>query len=73
MKRSWLVPVMLLAACGGAPHRYTCAELLGPDPTPGYMAILPPGYSFTISGFRDFSVRDERNRLVCDAKGRDVR
>lgn len=59
-------------------HRYTCEEILGPKPRPGYIAILPPGYSAVdVIGFddgqhTDFRIWDEKHRLVCDAEGRPV-
>ncbi len=59
--------------------RYTCADIYGPNPRPGYVAILPPGYivgvTISINGapaVEDLRVWDEHQRLVCDATGKDV-
>ncbi len=63
-------------------RHYTCADILGEHPEPGYLAILPPHWSFTsgisisrdgtVEQAHDFRVWDERGRLVCDENGKDV-
>ncbi len=63
-------------------HHYTCADIFGEHPEPGYVAILPPRWSVTtglsissdgtVKQAHDFRVWDERGRLVCDEQGKDV-
>lgn len=68
---------LLVAGCKTRSHVYTCAEVLGPRPTPGYMAVFPPGWSAVMripfDGKPDFRVWDDHHRLVCDAQGKDVK
>ncbi len=89
-KFSLLGALVVLAVAGAAmwvhsnrPGRhYTCADILGAHPKPGYVAILPPDWSVmsgisisgdgTVGQVRDFRVWDERGRLVCDENGKDV-
>ncbi len=58
-------------------RRYTCAEVLGSPPRPGFWRMIPPGWmvqqSITLTGqpVPDFRVWDDHNRLVCDAQGHD--
>ena len=62
---------------------WTCAEMLGPHPRPGYIAVLPPGYK-AIAGFAvnpetgeitrepDFRIWNEKGELVCNRDGTPV-
>ena len=74
---------VLLASLCACSHRSTCAEIWGEPPRVGYVKRLPAGYKFVhplaltldgrvVTGRPDFSVWDEDNRLVCDARGKDV-
>lgn len=73
----YTVALALLAASCSRQKHYTCAEIIGD--VPGQIAVLPGHWSVTYGiniatgETKVDGVRDNRGRLVCDAKGNDVR
>lgn len=71
------IAAALLAACHSPRQAYTCAEMVGPSPDQ-QVAILPSLWSAVYSldsksGRPHFQgLKDERDRLRCDANGKDV-
>lgn len=71
------ITIIEMAYSARPARRYTCAEIYGPDPQPGYAAVLPAGWTLTFEVDADGNqslglVFDQTGNMVCGPGGTDI-